>query len=715
VESKAPSVVIGRAAPDGTNYRFYLLNNLTHAVTAFTVRLIPDGVEKVDGVQRCHGRCSGSSVTGSKTKPVIKPGASYGLNFEISSVANGLVLQAVLFDDDTYEGEEQAAANLAAGQMGEQFGYNRVVETAAGILSKPGMDDVQKASRMLVELDSLSTTPDATMLNAFNVPFANLAGCDHQFGVAMKNAAAAVKQTAQDKVHQFLAGSVAKGTSLAEWWDQTRKEDLSAFGCDGCSITAARPKPSATVQAAAGVCDHRRKQAATLVDIIYEIEFDVPDEMLADAEADDEADDTISNQPGIPLTPTPARAVSARVPPKIAAPADESSVPAPAEHDVPPAPVVTETPHVVTETPQRMAPLPRPPASPGQFRLWAADAAHLLPNDFMYREYFAYVAELDQYADKLEAMGRGGSEWRTREQRAAQLSDKEWKIVQRAATECNEAVTIHNERLRKALTAYWAQLPPALPGSAISFFPGKPAFNETGVKLVLARIDDLKVQLGEGAFKKFDNYLHAFYDAEPARTVFMPLPDDLIFGLFFQYVAALERAASDTDVVRLRMQIQSAAGLSNKEWTTLALVASENTQALMDNGEKLRAAMTSFRSSMINQGATVPPSTSVSMDAKLSAARQDFEKARNQIVNAHIQQLKSKLFESSFTKLNSCVRDLYKSYQTTALVPLSDPKAKPIPLAPMGVGMAGTGVMLSPGAMPAQAQMPPAPQPPSPR
>src|SRR5215471_9458019 len=136
-ESRARSLSISFDGQDGIDYKFKIHNQSSHAVTAFNLLLVPDGVPKVAGRYLCHDQCAAHRQVGDKAQPVIKADETISdLKFEITSVVNGaVVVEAAIFDDQSFEGEEPAAAFLLAAQIGGQAAHDRLEPIISSIIS----------------------------------------------------------------------------------------------------------------------------------------------------------------------------------------------------------------------------------------------------------------------------------------------------------------------------------------------------------------------------------------------------------------------------------------------------------------------------------------------------------------------------------------------------------------------------------------------------
>ncbi len=151
-ESQAPSLVVTFAGEHGSSYHFKVTNTSSHAVTAFALQLVPGSVSKLDGGFACEGACTRSVTLADNAKPAIKAGKAAELGFPISNVNDGtLVAEAAIFDDESYEGEERAAALLVAQQIGRQAEYDRLIAAITSVMITSA-DDARKTTQIRIKL-----------------------------------------------------------------------------------------------------------------------------------------------------------------------------------------------------------------------------------------------------------------------------------------------------------------------------------------------------------------------------------------------------------------------------------------------------------------------------------------------------------------------------------------------------------------------------------
>src|ERR1700694_1999933 len=91
VESSVPSVQVKFVSQDGENYKFSVKNVSNHAVIAFNVRLLPAGSQHAAGKSGCDAHCGETGELGTRSNPVITPGAAFPLSYPTSTVAGGVM------------------------------------------------------------------------------------------------------------------------------------------------------------------------------------------------------------------------------------------------------------------------------------------------------------------------------------------------------------------------------------------------------------------------------------------------------------------------------------------------------------------------------------------------------------------------------------------------------------------------------------------------
>lgn len=233
MESSVPSVQINFLGQDGEHYRFSVKNVSGHGITAFNVRLLPAGFQKTAGKAGCGGRCAETGELGTKSKPVIAPGGTFPLSYPVNTVAGGVMVEAALLDDDTFQGDEHAAARLLAQKIGFQAEHDRILPIVSRIMAETRLDDPNKAIQIRQELEMLSVEPDPATIQSFQQRFSNSADCVDSCTQLMEGTAMSEKQLVLSKLEQFTSRENPAETSLAQWWEAT-KQHITVYGCDDC-------------------------------------------------------------------------------------------------------------------------------------------------------------------------------------------------------------------------------------------------------------------------------------------------------------------------------------------------------------------------------------------------------------------------------------------------------------------------------------------------
>ncbi|HEY7404486.1 MAG TPA: hypothetical protein VIB39_13250, partial [Candidatus Angelobacter sp.] len=253
MESQSPSLALSFSGQQGGFYKFKIVNQSSHAVTAFTLLAVPAGIQKVDDRYACAGACTHSITLADHTHPAIKAGAVVERSLPIASVNGGAVVaEAAIFDDESYDGEERAAAFLLAEQIGRQAEYDRLVAAVNSVMITSA-DDAHKTTQIRSKLGELSVNLDPAMVQTFKRWFPDLAGCVQQYGRFMKVAASHEKSSVVESMERFAHGTAPGKPLLAQWWE-TMQLQLAGSGCAGCAADAMKPNISAAVRSAAQGC-----------------------------------------------------------------------------------------------------------------------------------------------------------------------------------------------------------------------------------------------------------------------------------------------------------------------------------------------------------------------------------------------------------------------------------------------------------------------------
>jgi hypothetical protein len=256
LESSASSIELaftgqGTDPSIGAFYHFAVRNHSSHAVTGFHVYQIPESVQKTDGKYACNDSCTGTSLLGDNADPMIEAGESFDLHIPLEDAARWptILLDAAIFDNYTYQGDEKTAARLGVQQIGNQAEFDRVKPLLDAVAADTSMSDSAKADRLHSELAALSSDVEPQMIQRFNFWFPSLADCDHEFSRSMSGAAAAAKDVVERDLEKYTTGAYSALT-FAQWIDKTNQYLKRAhIGCAGCSaLPAAAASASASFQ-----------------------------------------------------------------------------------------------------------------------------------------------------------------------------------------------------------------------------------------------------------------------------------------------------------------------------------------------------------------------------------------------------------------------------------------------------------------------------------
>jgi hypothetical protein len=156
-------------------------------------------------------------------------------------------------------------------------------------------------------------------------------------------------------------------------------------------------------------------------------------------------------------------------------------------------------------------------------------------------------------------------------------------------------------------------------------------------------------------------------DTGPAPTVAQaaPMAEEAKYRMFFRFIASAEAFAGKLEeegkhdaANAWRSHVQRGAGLTEQEGAILKEIALDFNQAHNANNAKLTAAISSLRAQSL-PGASQP----VPMTPELVQIQAD----RQQILSAHVDQLKTQLGDASFKKVDAYIKDLYQSSVTAPL------------------------------------------------
>ena len=559
VPTPAPNTVSSLAVSivdqQGNSSNVKVVNRSGHAVTAFALRLA-----SADG-RNCDGPCGGAEMVADNAKPAIKAGGSVDLNLSTSRVNAGTVLaEAAVFDDESYQGDERAAALLVAQQIGRQAEYDRLIAAVNAIMSTSA-GDAHKATLIRSKLGELSVRLDPAMVQTFKRWFPALAGCTKQYARFMKAAATNERRLVAGSMEQFAQGAAPGTPSLAQWWSATQQQ-LSAFGCSGCAALALRPKAPASSQNVTQPCREDNPPILLTVSLDEGSLAETEEEMEADLSAEDEAAlDANIVVPNIRIpSGTPARFVVVE------------------KDERPTAP--TPLPKVVVAARPVGFPLIDAPDGKG-FLLGRADFRNgPVPDYMLYRTFFGDISRFgDMALYEVVRWGKNG-QWENLGSHAGGLKKDEIAILQQAAAETNRQLRVvftkKDSLIRAKVLVYppgWIFYAPPIPGLRPLDLQEEQTLN-TGIQR-------LRSKLGPASFARLDGFVRKVYHATPGKLVLKHFTSDIIYGHFFHYLASVDELAANPtaqqEEAKRRNELRTT-GLAEKDWALLVRVAKDYEQ-----------------------------------------------------------------------------------------------------------------------------------------
>jgi hypothetical protein len=268
LESKAPSITItyagqGSEPAIGPYYRFAVTNKSSHGVTGFHVFQIPDSVQKVEGNYACNDTCVGVPLNGDSADPMIKPGAAFDLRVPLKDAAKWptILIDAAVFDNYTYEGDEKIASRLGLAQIANQAAFDSMKPLLDNIAGETNATDSGKAEELRSELNAITVNVEPEMIQRFNFWFPNTPDCDHEFGKLMQSTAIAAVHAVQRELEKYTSGANASGMSFSAWLASINEYmHTGHIGCAGCSTM---PSGASSAPSEFLVCPTSRGPAPT--------------------------------------------------------------------------------------------------------------------------------------------------------------------------------------------------------------------------------------------------------------------------------------------------------------------------------------------------------------------------------------------------------------------------------------------------------------------
>jgi hypothetical protein len=229
--SRAPSVEIAFAGDDiqaymvgadrGTQSCTVILRNLSsHGVVAY---ILQEGEDPKAGISRSQQR---SNFFG---KPVIPPGAqsetvviTFGPSFR--QTRQQVIVAAAIFDDGSWEGDDEAASRLRAKEIGYSIVNRRTAPIIDHIVQDKTLNDEVRTARIKDEIFRVSSQPDQATIGLLHKQFPKLPG------ETIVQSLTAGLDGAKDFLWGELYGYVRNCCQypppdhilLADWWRSTR-------------------------------------------------------------------------------------------------------------------------------------------------------------------------------------------------------------------------------------------------------------------------------------------------------------------------------------------------------------------------------------------------------------------------------------------------------------------------------------------------------------
>ena len=221
--SDAPSIQIEYAPVDRTIGNLSLHNQSNKAVDAFRIGT-SDETRSGSVTQVLKGGLSA----------VIAPNSSYVLSLGVphsGKTVDGtfiedpqpqyVTLQAVLFADGSYEGDERDAAEMAAAEFGARVQHLRIEHLADPILADDGLDDESKIEHIRTAIQQLSANPDSETVAQFHAQYpaiseGALTSAESKLRPAMKNELESMDHLIQE--NEPILQQNRSHITFAKWW-----------------------------------------------------------------------------------------------------------------------------------------------------------------------------------------------------------------------------------------------------------------------------------------------------------------------------------------------------------------------------------------------------------------------------------------------------------------------------------------------------------------
>ena len=683
--SEVPNVTIAFAGREGNFYQFRVSNFSSHNITALAVRLVSGGT---------------NLSIGDNGSPVVKGSQAKDLKFEISSVGVGdVIVEAAVFDDESFGGEERTAATLVARQIGNQAEYDRIVSTVEEIIASH-VDPIEKTFRVRRALSELSENVDAAMIRTFNRWFPDLVDCSQRYLRRMKGAAVAEKANVVESIEQFAHSAAPGLPSLEQWWAST-KQTLVNFGCTGCAAQASNPKSPSNQQVSALGC---KPDAEKLV-LVFTAEL-TDDSFASDTAENDDPDLTPEDVAAANLenkhplnsrpVPPPPRVVPAEAATIVSQPEKRESALKPLPENVAVYPITPKPGVAYVSSPD------------GRLLLYRMRLDHPAPDYDVFAALFQDIDALGNDALYEEVEIRGSETLVVgHDPPAGGLDDSQVKILRQAARACNQELAALHKKETNLYSAY-----AGFPMGSMAYAPPNPEIQrlrDERNRTLIRYIKSLHLQLGAASFVKLEGFARKVYRAAPGRYRIIPISDDGVYYSFLRYINMLGQTPAAQREQAKRQQELAIAGLGKDGWDTLKEVALSFDRAENNRDAKYRKLQADSwlapRSASIGQGVSsgasiygaaslpvangaaaasmpipMPPpagavagqgSQSIGALATRDVRAAEFTKFVDDgklITSEHIKRLQTELGKADFQKLDKYVHQLYAHVGQTTFI-----------------------------------------------
>jgi hypothetical protein len=204
--SEAPSIriVFDGQAPAVGWYRASLRNESSHVVTDICVGYAPESSNAVNSFK-------------------IPAGGTFPL---MVTAQNAVLLQAVLYDDGSYEGEPKQAAMMAAMRVGKLLLWNQVKPRIDEIVARDASDE-SKLELIQAEVSSLPENPEPSAVDMLKAAYPKVPLVEPVALGWLTSGFTGMKAAWTNAVSAYgnlFAQNPRAHEPLAEWWSRIEKE-----------------------------------------------------------------------------------------------------------------------------------------------------------------------------------------------------------------------------------------------------------------------------------------------------------------------------------------------------------------------------------------------------------------------------------------------------------------------------------------------------------